>query len=308
MPGYAAQLVAVVGNRGCGKTTLTNQLSTLIPGYKTRAALTEAPPPASKASVDETFAALMAALQHCARKDMGAIVDSTLDSELLLVRHECAPHHASMFTNGRGCHSGSEPTCCPFPFAPQVAQGSHLDRGRGDADRLHCGAAGPRPAAARRRLPRRVALVVRRPLRPSGGRPARARPRLPRDGIELHAQGQRRLPQEVGRVRLGQPGSRHDPVRGAAARLVEDARADPRRRRGAGYEGARLPRPRAARRRRASRSAHPSLAPRVQECWEEAEGSSKEQQKAAVLDGTVSPCPKQRVRTESPSSITAIAF
>ena len=102
MPGYAAQLVAVVGNRGCGKTTLTNQLSTLIPGYKTRAALTEAPPPASKASVDETFAALMAALQHCARKDMGAIVDSTLDSELLLVRHECAPRHASMFTNARG--------------------------------------------------------------------------------------------------------------------------------------------------------------------------------------------------------------
>ena len=101
MPGYPAQLVAVVGNRGCGKTTLTKQLSTLIPGYKTRAALPEAPPPASKAAVDETFAALMAALQHCARKDQGAIVDSTLASELLLVQHECAPRHASMFTNAR---------------------------------------------------------------------------------------------------------------------------------------------------------------------------------------------------------------
>lgn len=242
-----AQLVAVVGNRGCGKTTLTRQLSSLIPGYKTSVALPTAPPPASKAAIEDTFAAMAAALTHCARTDQGAVVDSTLDCELLLVQHE-------------------------------------LRKGRISTDEAMVLSAYIAALQARVQLPHVVVFLDASPSSCAGrcGLPEAELLELDRDFRSLAS-------------RLTIKGSAVYRRNWDALGSVNQVRdtilcAEPQR----GW----------------SKTLAPiDVAQVMQECWEEAETSSQEQQKgvdALPLNGTVSsPCPKSRVRQDSPSSITA---
>ena len=83
--GYPAQLVAIVGTRSAGATTLVTQLQTMLPGYKLAPRPTL---PVGRGAIDTCFQHWMAALQYAASKGQGSVVDGTLDTQMLLVQHE----------------------------------------------------------------------------------------------------------------------------------------------------------------------------------------------------------------------------
>ena len=86
--GYPAQCVAVIGLPGVDKSTLLRALDSGLPSYKCSAR--QAPTADLRASVGACFQLWMGALRHAATNDQSVVVESTLEFEAALVRHECA--------------------------------------------------------------------------------------------------------------------------------------------------------------------------------------------------------------------------